>query len=170
VADGLRHRLRLWDGALDISGADHDYDPEWDYEVSYDADGAFGDEVRAAMEEVERDVLPAFGVRDAVVFLFEDENSEDRVGVYVNGTSSYPFIGVSAARLWRETDARGFREEMLTTVVHELGHAYLDRNGVDEAELDFEEVVEAVARGYAATGQVDLGPIAARLGQASFRK
>lgn len=167
MADQAGHRLFLWDG--DPVGYDHDYDPEWDYDVEVPAGDSLERELREALAMVERDVLPELGFRSAVVFLVRDGSMGDRVGVYVNGTAACPFIGLSAAMLWRATDRQGFIDEALATVVHELGHACLDRAGIDEGETDCEEAVEEFARRYVDAGKVDVGIIEARIGSASLR-
>jgi hypothetical protein len=121
----------------------HDYDPTWDYEL----DTKPAVRVVAVMKAAEEDLTKtaaALGLEKPRVYFVKDLEG-DHLARYVNGTSSEPVFVLDAKKL--ERAARQYKIDLETTVVttlhHELAHAYLESLGL-EGE-DQEEMVERFA-------------------------
>lgn len=165
-------KLYLWDDNLVIPEQTHDYQPDWDYATVSEFAGEVRNMLLSVMKDIESDVLPAMGIEASVVFVVESGAFNDCVGKYVNATSSCPFIGIDLSLIEREVRREDFRDEVVLTLVHELGHAYLDKRGVDEdgGNVDCEDAVETFARAYLETRSVDLSSIDARTAGVAFRE
>jgi len=147
------HVLVPAEGLPTIPSRDHDYNPEWDYEVvaPSDADAAT---LAAVAAEIGRRLLPEMGFRDAVVFCVEDGSLGDPMARYVVGTSSCPMIAVDLEGVRDAALAgNGFEAELHATLAHELGHAYVDARVSDDThdiyEVEEESAVEDFATDWA---------------------
>lgn len=78
-------------------------------------------------------------------FFFADLSQLSHVARYINGTPSAPLVALDPSA-YRDLWGSGLLVAVRHTILHELGHAYLDSAGTsthDEAE---EETVERFAR------------------------
>lgn len=141
---------------MENAGKDHDYDPTWDYEVLEDRPGgALGlllDEVEAAARG---EILPALGMPGMDLFLAAEGGlGEGALGRYIDGTSTWPVIGLDLAALEERCGREGLdlRHEIRATVAHELAHAWQEAAGLDDSE--HEDEAEEFGQVWAGTGRV----------------
>ena len=128
---------------------EHDYDPEWDYNVVAKPTGI----MYRTYTKVRKHLVEDFGYCWNVVFV----RGESFMGAYVSGTSSYPIV-LLCEKVMREcADRYGmyYEDMLLSTVAHELYHAYQDGYGVD---LD-EDEAEYFGQCYADYGDSFLGSL-----------
>lgn len=130
----------------------HDYDPAWDYNVlpisEIDAD-IFGNLVN----HVAQKVVSQVGFESFTVFN-ADGLPNGSLGIYVNGTSSAPVIGIDLGAIKRSSSIYGvcWKWQVTATIVHEIAHAIEE---VQCIEID-EKRAEAFARRFVQENVVDL--------------
>lgn len=155
----------LGEGAVDEGmgdgpdvGRGHDYDPNWDYEaLDTRPGGKLGTMLDEAEAEARDDLLPALGLRGMDVFLVAEGGLRDgAMGRYVDGTASWPVIGLDLAAIAAraEDEALDLRDEIRITIAHELAHGWQEAAGLDDGE--HEDVAERFARVWAAGGGADI--------------
>jgi len=138
----------------------HDYDPNWDYEVAEVAHEReeIIQEVEQAIAQVRTEVLPELGFQDMHVFFVEEDGLDGALGVYASGTSSLPNIGLDLWAIDRGAEKYQVNRanQILGTIVHELGHAYQDSINIDfHHQEGIEDEAEEFARNYITWGIVD---------------
>ena len=104
------------------------------------------DAAKRALEQV----LPAaktLGLQGTVRIFFTDLSDQDHVGRYMNGTSSSPIIALGLEPFWFG-GRRGLdpEPELRLTLLHELGHAFLDSRVASTHDQAEEDVVEHFAQ------------------------
>ncbi|MFC4236013.1 protein DA1 [Thalassospira xianhensis] len=138
----------------------HDYNPSWDYELTALPRAEQLDDLKKAIEEADADLLDALKFPGAVVFLAETRSLQANThGVYADGTSQFPFIGLSMERLHDACEDTGndFSVQIKATLAHELAHAWLEAQCSDDLSGDTEEqLVEEFAFTWVVHGQVDV--------------
>ena len=94
--------------------------------------------------ETEVHLLPLLGVFSGFNAAYVKGMRRNTLGLYVNGTSSYPYIALSWNAIKRTCDKYDVRYQVgiETTLVHELGHAIEDTMGLKANE----ERAEGLAR------------------------
>ena len=133
----------------------HDYDPEWDFVLRKKPAPSVVKAV-AAFSEAVADMADMLGL-GPVGFHYADLSEQNHLARYVNGTSEAPVIVVDDRGIERAAKASrlSVAAAVQTTLVHELGHAYVDSVGLS-GELDDEEaLVESGARFFFDTGALD---------------
>jgi hypothetical protein len=98
------------------------------------------------------------------VFTFCADLEGKAVGMYVSGTYNAPVILVDAELIKAESiklcaemggdETTDFYHGIRGTLIHELGHAYLEDSGLRTPEHD-EDVVESFTRRYGLEGDVE---------------
>jgi len=151
----------------------HDYDPNWDYEaVELDAvqslPAGAREKVRVAEDKIRAELAPALGFSAGMEVFFVQaggltcgQSLLTALGVYCNGTSSRPVIGIDPASLLEHCEAEwfDFGEQVLLTLAHELAHAYQETLGIvhdGETDAGVEDDAEAFARQWVQAGIVDV--------------
>lgn len=134
----------------------HDYDPNWDY-VVIEADAEDKHVIDSAIAEMKKEILPVLGLNSFSVFIAEplSFHEGESVGIYINGTSSSPVIGIDIETL-RDFSARcgvDWIDQLRATMIHELAHAYEEATG---NLIHDEAAVENFARKYVVDGVVDV--------------
>ena len=132
----------------------HDYDPEWDYEVRKRPLPAVKAQVEAA-----KSLVAAFsellGLAPPTYHYVADTG--DHLARYVNGTATAPVVVVNDKALAASSRAHGvpLRVAVESTLLHEVGHAYVDSVGMAWEWDDEEEIVEAPARWFFRRGDIE---------------
>lgn len=120
----------------------HDYDPGWDYEVALPPDSLAlltKEAVRATAGIARR-----LGLGPLHIF-FADLSAESHVARYVNGTHSAPFIALDPRPFERVPPV--YRpQEIRLSLLHEMGHAFLDSQGASTHDAAEEAAVEHFAQ------------------------
>jgi hypothetical protein len=132
----------------------HDYDPEWDYEVRKRPLAAVKAQVAASLPLV-AEFAALLGLAPPVIHYVA--NLEDHLARYINGTAPDPVLvlddrGIAATA--KEYGVR-LRDGVESTLLHEMGHAYVDSVGMAWAWDDEEEIVEKPARIFFRTGDIE---------------
>ena len=132
----------------------HDYDPSWDYEVRTRPLAAVKQEVRAA-----NSLVAAFAELlglPAPMFHYVADTG-DHLARYVNGTADAPVIVLNdkAIAATARTHRVPLRTAVESTLLHEMGHAYVDSAGMAWEWDDEEEIVEAPALWFFQTGDIE---------------
>jgi hypothetical protein len=129
-----------------------EYDPAWDYEMVR-PDENTKKFVNGIMASLEPD-FKRLGF-DRVFVLYAAETKG--VGTYINGTSQAPVILLDVGEIqqtagemtseWGSDSDEELFHGIKGTVIHEIGHAYLEAAGLYATEYDHDEdVVEEFAR------------------------
>jgi hypothetical protein len=132
----------------------HDYDPEWDYEVRKRPLPAVKAQVEAA-----KSLVAAFsellGLAPPTYHYVADTG--DHLARYVNGTATAPVVVVNDKALAASSRAHGvpLRVAVESTLLHEVGHVYIDSVGMAWEWDDEEEIVEAPARWFFRRGDIE---------------
>jgi len=119
-----------------------DYDPAWDYENTTQEDIEYFGYLLSDLEHAYREVVQAAAslrLPEPIVYL---GHLDDEAAKYVNGTQQVIMLDLER----HESSP----EEILSSLLHELAHAYLESTGTNE-DLDYrqeEELVESFARRY----------------------
>jgi len=120
----------------------HDYDPSWDYEPdSFVLPGDVGvDAVEGVLPEVQR-VAGDLGLGAVRVYYAQVERGQ--AARYVDGTSAEPILLLFCEAYRNEWNPV---REIRLSLLHELGHAYLDSNMARTYDDEEEEGVERFAQ------------------------
>lgn len=123
-----------------------DWSPDWD---GYDQ-ARFAPELAQAISPLLADagLWASLGMERPCVWALRSSRGDHRVGVFINGTASCPHIGIMVPRLLALSQRRGLSapEQAAVTLLHEVGHAYVESRGVVvDADVE-EQAVEAFAR------------------------
>lgn len=114
-------------------GTCHDYEPQWDYVVDEQPDPELFQKAVAAAKTIYARTKTPFECW-AVKFT-DDEDQNNAVAMYINGTCGYPVILLDLEK------HRGYEDQFYKSIDHELKHAIQESEGrdfdEDEAEDDF---------------------------------
>lgn len=132
----------------------HDYDPNWDYEVRKRPIAAVKAQVARARSLVAM-FSELLGLVPPTYHYVADTG--DHLARYVNGTSVAPVIVLNDKALAASARAHGvpLRVAVESTLLHEMGHAYVDSVGMAWEWDDEEEIVEAPARWFFRRGDIE---------------
>lgn len=113
----------------------HDYNLCWDYEITVPRDDfrIISESVRKEIARDIKSIIPSFEVGFV--------KNTGRLGVYINGTESSPVVALDVGQIRRATKKHGvsLRLTIMTTIMHELGHALQAIHGLDMDENVAEE-------------------------------
>jgi len=125
----------------DFPEADHDYNPNWDYEVDPIPDQKLMQLSENIMNEINSDIIPQIGMGKAKASYVKNFKETDTLAKYVFGTAPHPVFVInletirSAAEEYKVDISVGIE----TTITHELGHAIQDWMGLSLDENQAEE-------------------------------
>jgi len=133
-------------------GAEHDYNPSWDYEIDTSPDQNIVNFVNNYIEKIKKDILPETGfIQDIKPAFIKGDNNY--LAKYINGTYSHTIIVVNIEAI-KEASKKykvNIEDTVETTILHELAHAIQDGTG-----LEFnEEQAEDFAYNYHVLGYID---------------
>ena len=121
-----------------------DYDPNWDYELR-----------PRPLADVAKAVAGARSIANLYASLLDMQpptihyvaDTGDHVARYINGTSSSPVVVVNDKALakWAKKYRVALRDAAESTLIHEMGHAYVDSMGLSGELADEERIVEEPA-------------------------
>ena len=120
-------------------GADHDYNPSWDYDVEVSPDKKIVDYINNYINKVKQNILPQIGfIKDIkAAFIKGEMNTLAR---YVDGTRTHAVIIINIEAIKEGVKDYGvhLEDQLEITILHELAHAIQDASGLgfdeDEAE------------------------------------
>jgi len=120
--------------------AEHDYDPNWDYEVDDVPDTQLVSIAENIMTEINEQMIPEIGMGKAKAAYIKNAG-EETLARYVFGTAPYPVfvINLEAIREGAEKYGVDIGVGIETTLTHELGHAIQDWMGMEMGEDEAEE-------------------------------
>jgi hypothetical protein len=132
----------------------HDYDPNWDYEVRMRPLPAVKAQVEAAKSLVAM-FSALLGLAPPTYHYVADTG--DHLARYVNGTATAPVVVVNDKMIAATAKRYGvpMRTAVESTLLHEMGHAYVDSVGMAWEWDDEEEIVEAPARAFFRNGDIE---------------
>jgi len=143
----------------DFPEADHDYDPNWDYEVVDIPDEKLVQIAEQAMDEINNKIIYQIGIGKCKVAYIKEESSH-ALARYIYGTQPNPVFVVDLEKIKAvaEECSRDFycnpeteiNIGIRTSLFHELGHAIQDWMNIDPDEEEAEEF----AREYQDIGEV----------------
>jgi hypothetical protein len=143
----------------DFPEADHDYNPNWDYEVDPIPDQKLVQIAEEAMSEINNKMTPQIGIGDCKVAYIKEEK-EDALARYIYGTQPYPVFVVDLQNIKKIAEQcandyncdpeKEIRIGIKTSLYHELGHAIQEWMNVDMNE----EEAERFATHYQDFGEV----------------
>jgi len=139
--------------------ADHDYNPDWDYEVDPIPDQKLVQIAEDAMKEINTRIIPQIGIGVCKAAYIKGTNKKE-LARYISGTEPNPVFVVdlqiikdTAEECARDYDCNPEMEIMIgirSTLFHELGHAIQEY-----LELEYDEdEAEEFAREYQSFGKV----------------
>jgi len=121
-----------------IKISDHDYDPNWDYDVV-----KTNKEIQAIVQEITKDLssklLPKLNIPSMEVRFVRNIN---RLGKYIGGTSSRPVVVLDIKEIQNGIKKHNvdIKTAIETTITHELGHAMQERFQIPANEIYAEEL------------------------------
>lgn len=116
-------------------GAEHNYDPNWDYEEDTNTDQEIVQFINNFINEIKRDLLPKIEIiKDIKVAYIKDQN--DTLSRYIDGTSPYAVIVIDIENIKEGIKRYGGQigDAIEMTILHEIGHA-----AEDVSELEYDE-------------------------------
>lgn len=127
-----------------LKQADHDYNPEWDYEIDEAVDATVSKAVDAACKVIKTNLIPQVDIFSDFEVHFVTGIEE--LGKYANGTYSRPVVLLSAANIMDAEAEYGIDAYTIVqqTILHELAHAIQEAS---EQEMD-EDDAEAFIQKY----------------------
>jgi hypothetical protein len=122
----------------------HDYDPAWDYQLERRPDQELKGITEAARADLTRTLLPRLGIFAGFDVHFV-KHLRGRLGRYVDGTVSRPAVVLCLKAIRDACDEYGLDYELgvVTTIVHELGHAVQESKGLPPNEAEAEAFARA---------------------------
>jgi hypothetical protein len=143
----------------DFPEADHDYNPNWDYEVDDIPDQKLVQIAEQAMNEINNKIIQQIGIGTCKVAYIK-EKSSGALARYIYGTQPHPVFVVDLENIKRiaEECASDLYCNPETEVIigiraslfHELGHAIQEWMNIDMNEEEAEEF----AREYQDMGEI----------------
>lgn len=130
----------------------HDYDPEWDYVINRRPDKAVKLAINATLNSfLISALLQELSLAVPTIYYVKNLASEGVVARYISGTRDEPVIVVDDSSLNKLCRKRqcSLQDEVEITILHELGHAYLDAALTEEEREnlpDEEDLVERFAQ------------------------
>ena len=121
-----------------IKIADHDYDPNWDYDVI-----EITKEIQQITQEIIKDLssnlLPKLNIPSIEVHFVKNIN---RLGKYIDGTYSKPVVVLDIKNIQKAMKQYNvdIKIAIETTITHELGHAMQEKLGIPSNEKQAEEL------------------------------
>jgi hypothetical protein len=121
-----------------IKISDHDYDPNWDYNVI-----EITKEIQQITQEIVKDLssnlFPKLNVHNIDVHFVKNIN---RLGKYISGTSSKPVIVLDINNIKKAVKEHNvdIKTAIETTIIHELGHAMQEIFQIPSNEKQAEEL------------------------------
>lgn len=133
----------------------HDYRPEWDFDLRSKPLASVKQAVLRTTGTIQ-DIADLLGL-GPVSFHYADLSDQNHLARYINGTSDAPVIIVDDKGIDRAAKAGRVPLPVAveTTLVHEMGHAYVDSVGLSGEIDDEESVVEGAARFFYDTHAAD---------------
>jgi len=133
----------------------HDYDPEWDFELRKKPAASVAEAV-AAFRDPLTDLSSLLGL-GSVSIHYADLSESGHLARYVNGTSEAPVLVMDDKGIVRAAKKARLSIPAVveTTLVHEMGHAYVDSVGLSGELDDEEDIVESAARFFFETEAAD---------------
>ena len=128
----------------DFPEAEHDYNPNWDYEINENPDKNMIKIVDDIVYRVNNKLMPEIGMGKIKIASIKENNNI--LAKYVYGTAPYPVIVINLEAIESgsiEYDVN-IGTAIETTIIHELAHAIQDWMNI---EMD-EEEAEEFARHY----------------------
>jgi len=141
---------------------DHDYDPEWDYDV-VEMEDRDREMVEAIGDRVRGEILPVLGFEGCSIFA---ANLPDQcVAIYISGTAPFPVLGIDCARMLAVCEEEGLaiQTELAVSIAHEIAHGHQEMCGIDlsQHEDETEDAAERFARDWVDIGIIDPRPLEA---------
>jgi hypothetical protein len=136
----------------DYPGAEHDYDPAWDYDIDTDTDKQIVNYVESYINDLKSNLLPKIGfIQNIKIGYIKRE--DDAIALYINGTQPWAVILINIEGTKEAIQQYGGRIEdaIEMSIVHEIGHAI--QEGMD-LEFD-EEQAEEFAFQYQVKGLIN---------------
>lgn len=146
-----------WDAEWSQVG--HDYDAAWDYEIAEETPERFSTLLNSFLESRDfKEALYKLYIQQPRIVPVHDD--ERYVAMYVNGTGDYPVILLNVDVIEDVANEEEYSDNeyavgLIGSIIHELGHAYLEANGLPTYGHD-EDVVEDFAREYLDVGNVNV--------------
>lgn len=122
-----------------VVDSSHDYDPEWDYEIETNQEkvNQIKQIIKQQLPSIQEYVKQKLNVPTFQIHFVKD--LEGDVARYVDGTYDDPVVLIDAdAHLQGTEDISHLTHEIITSIVHELAHAYEEMREEDHDE-DFAE-------------------------------
>ena len=131
--------------------ADHNYDPNWDYDVNESPDPKFKNMAENYISKLIKELIPKLDIFQNILINYVNLESST-LAKYINGTYSEPYIVVDLDNIidtCKEYEVP-IETGIETSILHELGHAIQEAS---ELSLN-EEEAEEFARVYFYTNQI----------------
>ena len=132
----------------DFPEADHDYDPNWDYEVDPVPDQKLVQITEETMNEINNKIIPQIGIGICKAAYIKEEK-ERALARYIYGTQPNPVFVIDLQNIKRTAEecAKDYncdpeietRIGIRTSLFHELGHAIQEWMNIDMDENEAEE-------------------------------
>lgn len=133
-------------------GAEHDYNPSWDYDVDPNPDQAIVQFINNYLQKIKQELLPEIGFIQDIKPAFI-RNESGILGRYIFGTQPWAVIviNIEACRKGAKKYKVNFEQQLEVTILHELAHAIQEGINIDMDERQAEEF----ARSYVVYKTVD---------------
>ena len=132
-------------------GAEHDYNPSWDYDVDPQPDQKIVQFINSYIQKIKQDLFPEIGfIQDIKPAFIKDKSNV--LARYINGTQPWVVIviNIEAIKQGAAKYRLNVEEQVEVTIVHELAHAIQEGS---DLEID-ENEAEEFARYYVQWGQI----------------
>ena len=121
--NGTKDEVPEWD----YPGADHDYNPSWDYEIDTKADAVIVNYVNQYIDTLKKELFPQLDVMEDIKPAFI-KNEKKALGKYISGTMQYAIILINVDLIKKM--AKKYKDSIYRvidmTILHELAHAIQD--------------------------------------------
>jgi len=119
--------------------ADHDYDPNWDYELSSPPSKDITETIEVIMNAMNNVVIPEIGMGKAKLAYVKLDT--DELANYIHGTAPHPVFVIDIESIQKGLEEYGgdLIHQIKMTLFHELGHAIEDWMNLEYDEHNAEE-------------------------------
>ncbi|MHA1468989.1 MAG: hypothetical protein ACTSSP_00355 [Candidatus Asgardarchaeia archaeon] len=122
-------------------GAEHDYDPNWDYEMNNNPDQQIVQYVEQYINKLKKELLPQIGFIQDIKVGFVQNDGKEMIARYISGTQPWVVILIDIERTREIATEYGseLKSDLEMSILHELAHGIQEGINFDMDEREAEE-------------------------------
>ena len=125
----------------DYPEAEHDYNPNWDYEVNDSPDQQIAQYVEQYVNKLKKELLPEIGFIHSIKVGFIQNDEKGMIARYISGTQPWVVILIDIERTKEAAQNYGSNVEndIEMSILHELAHGIQEGMNFEMDESEAEE-------------------------------